>query len=208
MYDITRFSLGDMAALSSALRRMGRDAQTMEETAVRIVRYLYRKLTSGPGEKACALVRLFSALPYCRLEEELKVSARGLLGREPKPNTKCLTLLATAGPKREWCSRRLSVGHQAIPMTGEEGEPRPPMIVKLVEQFGLDFDEFTKEDPSRLAALGTRLFGVFHVPNAAGSPHIPAQQEFVLREGIVSCLGFGGILLEGDADEPLRAARD
>jgi hypothetical protein len=39
---------------------------------------------------------------------------------------------------------------------------------------------------------------VFHVENALGSPYIPAQQEFVIRFGIRSVLGFGGMLATGE----------
>jgi hypothetical protein len=41
-------------------------------------------------------------------------------------------------------------------------------------------------------------FNVFHVADAAGSPHIPAQQEFVIPHGVRSVLGFGGLLPPGE----------
>jgi hypothetical protein len=45
--------------------------------------------------------------------------------------------------------------------------------------------------------LEQRSFNVFHVPEAAGSSYIPAQQEFVIPSQIKSVLGFGGILPSG-----------
>ena len=39
---------------------------------------------------------------------------------------------------------------------------------------------------------------MFHVEEARGSPHIPAQRDFVLRYGITSVVGFGGLLRSGE----------
>ncbi len=36
-----------------------------------------------------------------------------------------------------------------------------------------------------------KKYGVLHVPNAVGSQFIPAQQEFVIAQGIKSVVGFG-----------------
>jgi hypothetical protein len=49
-----------------------------------------------------------------------------------------------------------------------------------------------------LVDLEQRQYNVFHVPEAAGSPYIPAQEAFVVPYGIKSVLGFGGILPAGD----------
>ncbi len=191
--------MADMAACSSALRRMGSGAHSMEEVSERIVEYLYRHLSGGLGrENPFALVRLFKTHSYGELDEELRSFARRLLGREPQPSTKCLTLLATAGAKPEWFSRTLSVGHKAIPLASEEGVARIPMIANLVHQFGLQMSQVLDPDPSLLADLSRQSFDVFHVAEALGSPNIPAQREFIVPEGIRSCLGFGGSLPHGD----------
>ena len=52
--------------------------------------------------------------------------------------------------------------------------------------------------PDVVKELAGKRHGVFHVENALGSPYIPAQQEFVVRFGIRSVLGFGGMLATGD----------
>jgi len=36
------------------------------------------------------------------------------------------------------------------------------------------------------------------VPEAVGSPYIPAQKEFVIAHGVRSVVGFGGVLSTGD----------
>jgi len=41
-------------------------------------------------------------------------------------------------------------------------------------------------------------FNVFHVPEAQGSPYVPAQKEFVIPYGVKSVVGFGGLLPTGD----------
>ncbi len=38
------------------------------------------------------------------------------------------------------------------------------------------------------------MYGVFYVPEALGSPYIPAQKEFVIPYGVRSVMGFGGML--------------
>ena len=197
-HDIAEFTIADMAACSSGLRRIGEGASSMEEVARRIVAYLYRHFSAQDNEAPLALVRLFKTHPYQDLQPELRTLARKLLGRQPAPAMKCLTLLGTVGTKPEWCSRELSTGHQAIPLASEDGVARIPMIANLVHQFGLEVsDVLQRPDPRLIVDLEQRTFNVFHVPVAAGSPVVPAQ-DFVLREQIQSVLGFGGVLRTGD----------
>jgi hypothetical protein len=197
-HDIAEFTMADMAACSAGFRRIGEDASSMEETAGRIVDYLYRQLSAQGSEGPLALVRLFKTHPYNELKPELQALASKLLGCRPAPSMKCLTLLGTIGTKPAWCSRGLSSGHQVIPLASEDGVARIPMIANLVHQFGLEVSEVLQPDPKLIVDLDQRTFNVFHVPVAAGSPVVPAQQEFVLREGIESVLGFGGMLRGGD----------
>ena len=198
-YDISRFSMADMAACSAALRRMSKDAESMEEAASKAVRFLYEQLSYGVGlTKPFALVRLFKTHLYRELDGELQQFACGVLGSEPGEATKCLTLLATHGDREAWCSRRLSRGHQAIPLESVEMVARIPMIANLVRQFGLEIPQVLHTDANLLADLTQRTFNVFHVPEATGSPYVPAQEHFVFREKIRSVLGFGGMLPSGN----------
>ncbi len=52
-----------------------------------------------------------------------------------------------------------------------------------------------------------KTYNVFHVPEALGSPYIPAQKEFVERYGVRSVLGFGGLLGDGDLFAVIMFAR-
>jgi hypothetical protein len=197
-HDIAEFTVADMAEYSTSLRHLGEGAGSMEEAAGRIVTFLYRNLFQQEGEASLALVRLFKTHPYDQLTPELRTLARTLLDEQPRPAMKCLTLLATIGTRREWCSRRLSAGYRAIPLASEDGVARIPMIANLVQQFGLQVSDVLQPEPRQIADLGQRTFQVFHVPLAAGSPAVPAQADFVLRENIQSVLGFGGMLRSGD----------
>ena len=72
------------------------------------------------------------------------------------------------------------------------------MISNLIQQFGLEIDTVLAPNPNLLVDVEQRSYNVFHVPDAAGSPYIPAQEEFVVPFGVRSVLGFGGMLPSGN----------
>lgn len=200
MYDLANFTEADASACGNALASVGAGASSMEEVANRIVQHLYDNLTDkGTGNKSCALVRFYKTHAYGQLDAELRGFAQGILGHSPESDDmKCLTLLATRGEKAEWNSRATSVGHKAIPLPSEKFVSQIPMISRLVSQFGLDVHAVIKPDPGLLADLEQKSYNAFHVPEAVGSPYIPAQKDFVIPSGVQSVLGFGGMLSSGD----------
>ena len=200
MYDLTRFTLRDMAECGLALRQFGLGVESMEEASNRIVRYLYENFCTKPtGEKSCALVRLFKTHPYEDLEVELAEYARSMLDHYPPlPAMKCMTLLATVGEQTEWNSRHTSVGHKAIPLASEFVVAQIPMISQLIRQLGLDIKTVINPGPDLLVEIEQRKYNVFYVPEAIGNPYIPAQDSFVIPFGIKSVLGFGGLLPSGN----------
>jgi hypothetical protein len=200
MYDLAHFTPSEMTRCGIAMRRFGSGAQSMEETANGIVRYLYEELgDQQTGERACALVRFYKTHAYGELPLALAEFARGILGGSaPPPTTKCLTLLATAGEQPAWNARQTSVGHQAIPLASPEMVARLPMISQLIKQFGIEVEALLGATSAIMVDLDQRTFNVFYVPNAVGSPNIPAQAEFVIPSGIQSVLGFGGVLPSSD----------
>ena len=199
MYDLTRFTLGDMIACGAVLRKAGAEAFSMEETAGRMVRHLYAGLGGArTGEPACALVRFFKTHPYDDLDADLRACARRSLGGEPPPGLTCLILLATAGDRPEWNSRLTSARHRAIPLTDPEALGRLPMVAQLVRQFGLEAHALFRPAPGLLVDLEQKSYNVFHVPQAAGSPFVPDQDDFVRPCRVQSVLGFGGLLPGGD----------
>jgi hypothetical protein len=152
-------------------------------------------------------VRFFMTHPYAALDAAGRAAADRLLaGRPAGPGLKCLVLLATAGAEPGWNSRRESAGHGAIPLPGEDVVRRMPMIAQLLGSFGLEVGSLLRADPSLLRDLDQRTYNVFHVPEAAGSPHVP-DQDFVRRHGVRSVLGFGGVLPPGELFAVILFAR-
>jgi hypothetical protein len=198
-YDLTRFDLGDMLKCSLRLREAAAGAPTLEASAQRICRFLYDEL-HGPGvEHACALVRCYKTHAFGSLDSDLQDFARKILGGDtPRPTMKCLTLMATVGSTGSWNSRQLSRGHRAIPLPSPEIVEKAPMISQLIKELGLELSSVLQPSPDVVKELAGKRHGVFHVENAVGSPYIPAQDEFVVRHGIRSVLGFGGMLHTGD----------
>lgn len=198
MPDLSSFGLKDMADLGSALRRASAGAHSMEETAQRIATALDAALVDPEtGKPQAVLVRVYTTLPYRALPADLQAFARGVVGKDPGPETRCLTLLATTGREPQWCDRRASRGHRAIPLVSEDVVHSAPMISALFSQLGVTVSAALRPPQDLLPALANRTYNVFHVPDARGNPSIPAQEEFVVAHGVRSCIGFGGILASG-----------
>lgn len=198
-FSFRRFDLREMLRCGLDLRRVARDAATMEEAAGAIVRYLYDSFLHGEGgERECALVRFYKTHPYGALEPELRAVVRERMGERPGDAMKCLVLLATAGAEPAWNSRRQSKGHRAIPLPSAQIVERAPMIAQLIRQMGLDLDSVVSPHPELLQGVEGKTFNVFYVPRALDSPAIPAQDDFVRPYGIESVLGCGGVNLTGE----------
>lgn len=199
MSQLGHFTLSDMVRASAALRQLGRGAGSIEEFAQRVVEFLREDLTARTtGEAETTLIRFYKTHAYEGLPAELQSFAQGLLGHEtPAPAMKCLTLMATVGDEPAWCDRRASQGHRAVPLPSEEVVARLPMIAQLIRQFGLDASTVVRPDPDVLLELDEKTYNVFHVAQAAGSAHIPAQ-DFVAVHNVAAALGFGGMLPNGD----------
>ena len=199
-FDLRTYSFTDMLRASQELRRITRSAASMEEAGQAVVRYLYdRAVDPSTGERQCVLVRCYKTHPLGALEPALREVARGLLGDEPAdPALKCLTLLATAGTLPAWNSRHQSRNHRAIPLASAQMVERAPMIAQLIRQFGLEIRDVVRPSPEVVPELEGKTYNVFHVPEALGSPFIPAQTDFVVPHRVRSVLGFGGSLRRGD----------
>jgi hypothetical protein len=197
MARLEEFDGDALAHAGEAIRRVAHEATTMEDAARRVVGFLYDDLLTADGGPALALARLYKTHPYARLPANLRDFARETLDHEPSDDVRCLTLLGTRGVRAEWDDRMQSSGHKAIPLPSVEFVHRLPMVAGLVQQLGLEIDDVVRPDPERIAELSRRTYGVFHVPDAVGSPFVPAQ-DFVVENRIRSALGFGGILFSGD----------
>lgn len=197
MYSLSKLTLSEITRLGSSLRTAGANAPHMEASAQAIVKGLFEGLEDGHGTRAASLVRLYKTHPYSTLEDGQKEFARAILGSTPTPELRCLTLLATVGEQPTWNRRESSAGHQAIPLPSESTLERLPMVLRLVQQLGIDVEQVVRPDARLMLDLEQRSFNVFHVERANGSEFIPAQ-DFVREHRIESVLGFGGLLPSGD----------
>jgi hypothetical protein len=201
--DLADFTVGAMLRAGVAIRRLLRGSESLEAAAELLTRYLYDQCIVGASsERACALVRFYKTHAYGKLEPALREFARAQLGgSEPNDTLRCLTLIATSGDEAAWNSRHKSRGHQAIPLPTADAVRAAPMVMRLIEDLGLDIDAIisgssTRPAPARSA--DARSYDVFHVEDARGSPHIPAQSTFVIPHRIASVVGFGGLLRSGE----------
>lgn len=198
MYDLTRFSLKDMTACGAALRQMGADAGSMEEVADRIVHYFYDSLVDGAGRRAGVMVRFFLTVPYRELPNDLRQEADRFLDPSVSTRTlKCQTLLATMGENPDWRRRQDSRSYQAQPLTPEIVDVTP-MLGPVSEMFGIALKQAIAPDPELLLDVEDDSYNIFHVPEAPGSPYVPAQKDFVIPYDIRSVLGFYGMLPSGN----------
>jgi hypothetical protein len=199
--NLETFSFADLMALRASLRSAFAEDEpaSMEEAAQRIVRLLRDELLDGNGQPACALVRVYKTHAYADLDDELQAFARNIDPNvDSVPAVRCLVLLGTAGDHEAWNSRAASRGHRAIPLTSENAVAGAPMISQLFRQLGLDVMNVLRPEPGFILDVRDTAQNVFYVPQAAGSPYIPAQEDFVIPYGIQSVIGFGGIMASGD----------
>jgi two-component system, NtrC family, sensor kinase len=185
--------------------RMG-GARTLEACARAVCEGLYEELrppSSVPdgagGVSGCALVRCFKTHALGALEPPLLAHARTVAGVSDAAShdLPCLTLLASAGDERAWCSRHTAGRHRLILLPSQAALDRMPMVAAIFREFNVSLDDVR---PRRrgLSSNAPNVYGVFHVEDAAGSPSVPDQDAFVQPYGIQSVVGFGGSLRHDD----------
>ncbi len=200
MFDLTKFSIQDMSEVGDALQQLELKAKNIDELSDMMVQYFFDNLGDAQsGEKSSILVRFFMTYPYSSLDEDLQHSADKMLGSKPEDqDMKCLKLLATAGVQQEWNSTAYSKGHRVLPLQNEDMLKKNIMVHQFIHQMGMDVSNVLNPDPKLSSELEGRVFNVYHIPDALGSPYIPAQEEFVVPFGIKSAIGFGGMLPTGN----------
>src|SRR5271157_5923102 len=168
-YDLATLTLSAMTQLGATLRRIGAGANSVEEVAQRVARLLYDELLdSATGAKACVLARFYFTTKYSSLDEDLRAFGSRLMeGNELQPDTRCLTLLATAGERPEWNFRKKSEGHKTIPLPSAQAVEAIPMISQLIMQLGIDVATVLKPDPALVLEIEQKTYNVFFVPEAA-----------------------------------------
>jgi hypothetical protein len=149
-----------------------------------------------------ALIRVFGTVPMGRLGSREREFVHDLIARESRgfelfEGDPILTLFGTRGIEPEWCDRKASRDHLAIPLSSEEFIAEIPMLSRLLSELGftsIRARNGTWQFVSRLDASGDGLFFVGDARTATderGRLIIPAS-DFVDRYGIRSVFGFGG----------------
>jgi hypothetical protein len=200
MFDLTKFSLQDMSEIGEALQQLELKAKNIDELSDLMVQYFFYSLVDKQtGEKSSVLVRFFMTYPYSSLDTELQQSVDKMLdGQSVDQNMKCLKLSATAGVQPEWNSTKHSKGHRVLPLQNEDMLKKNIIVHHFIHQMGMGVSNVLNPDPELSSELEGRVFNVYHVPDALGSPYIPAQKEFVVPFGVKSAMGFGGMLPTGN----------
>lgn len=200
MHNLSAFGVGDMMGLRATLRSLDTAAASTLEDAARAMVDLFREqLVDAEGRSACPLVRIYKTHPYALLGDDLRRFAQRIDPQVDRvPDVRCLVLLASRGDEPGWNDRRLSRGHQAIPLTNERAVAGAPMIVELIAQLGLDISMVVRPSLAHLLDVTDTAQNVFFVPDVPSSPVIPAQADFVAPYGIRSVIGFGGLVSSGD----------
>lgn len=189
--DLQELSLGDVVRLAARLRSLSAGVASIEAYADRLCATLAEAFADDSHGRQVVLARFYLTQPAASLPPA-ELSFAG----EPADATRCLTLLGSAGDLPEWNDRRQSVGHLCIPLTTVDSIAALPMVSGLMSQMRVDVPTLVRPaglvvDPS------AHRFGVFHVPEAAGSALIPGQ-DFVRQHGIASVVGIGGVLPDGE----------
>ncbi|MCU1624673.1 MAG: protein serine phosphatase with GAF(s) sensor(s) [Frankiales bacterium] len=189
--DLTDFGLGDMVRLASSLRAFAGQSAHLEDYAGQLCTFLHEAFVDDTGGRQAVLVRVYLTQPAAGLP----ATERAFVG-DVDDQVRCLTLLGTAGESPEWNDRRLSQGHLVIPLHNADRIAELPMIAGLLAQMRVNVGALVAP-PGLVLDPAEHRFGVFHVPDAWGSPLIPAQ-DFVREHGVRSVLGFGGVLPDGE----------
>lgn len=166
---------------------------SVEEASKTLAKGMCEEFRSGQTTEI-VLSRVFHSFDFELLPPDIQTAGIKTLGSTPSENSKFLVLLGTHGDEPDWCDRRKSFGHQAIPLNPMT-LTTVPMIARLFQQIGFDLGIISDEKKNTSGVAGS--YGVFYVPTALGSSYIPAQ-GFVKKYEIKSVIGTGVMLPEGD----------
>lgn len=197
----------ELSELAERMERMAGHVASQEAFAQKVCQMLHLELLERDGGTSTVLVRCFGVVPWCELTPPLQAFAARISPGVALEGVPCLTLLGSAGVEPTWDDRRLSEGHQAIPLQSAAALERIPMVRQMLRQLRLDVLKDEASMPMVEIADARRADRVFFVPDAPGSPHIPDQAGFIRPYGVVSVLGLGDMLHSGRAFAVLLFSR-
>jgi hypothetical protein len=194
MADVRNFTVDDLEQFSAHLRVLGGTVGSMTAAAEAIARYLHDELVADDRTSECVLVSVYKTHLFERLPGNLQELALEV-DQTVESSTACLARLATVGADDP------NAGPEAVvrPLT-QRALQEEPILMALLQGMGLDPD--VALDPARAMtlALHHRRLGTFFVPDLRDSQWVEdSQAQAVVRAmGIVSLLGIGGALPNGD----------
>jgi hypothetical protein len=204
-FDLEHLTDADAADLARLLESAAAGASGRQDAAEHVVETIFQSFHIAETEDpSCVLVRCFQTSTYAHMPLHYRDAADQLLDAVPAnpgalEQMRCLALLATRGIRQVWNDVLTSVGHQAIPLPSVEVVRKAPMIARLMDQLGVSIERIVAPPDSPDFLIDTPSdFRIFHIPDALGSPFIPAQSNFVEPFGVRSVVGMGGVLPGGD----------
>ncbi len=172
--------------------------ESVEGCCQSFVQKLYELCVGAEGAAQLILSRIFIVLHFTQLTDDLKQAALDNVGSPQAETLNYLVLFGTYGKEENWCSRKLSQGHKAIPLT-EDTVKTIHMVARFLQQVVFDLNIILSKDrnPGIVLEGMNQLYGVFYVPHAKASPYIPAQDGFVIPYKVQSAIGSGTCLPAG-----------
>jgi hypothetical protein len=153
---------------------------SFEGASQRLVETLYQSLRQANGQPTFALLRVYRLMRHAELLPELQALV------DPA-RERWMALMGTVGIEPAWGDRRLSQGHKVLNL----GEDQSPMLSAALYQLGLDVGLALPEGSDMELGSTSYMTRYFHVPQALGSPYVPAQDGFVVPYNIQSVVGIG-----------------
>jgi hypothetical protein len=190
MNNLTALDRSALTAFGRNLLEHNRDIlHSLEDVAHACVTAFHQEFTDENNHPAFALFRIFRMSSFEQLSPEMQSVVNPAEGR-------WLTLMATTGDEPAWQDRQQSQGHACIPMSAAQ---QAPMLVEAFHQLDLKWDGVHSNgfQLGRLEQHITTRF--FYVPDAAISPYIVAQNDFVKPYNIKSVIGLGSSFASGGA---------
>ncbi len=202
MSTLVDISAHELLSVQDRVRDELRASPSFEVSAQRYVQQIHAAFS---GE--IALARMFMTIPFDDLPDDLRRSAWKVvegqaLAAQIKPMTPVLTLLGSHGDEAQWCDRRSSRGHAAIPLCSNSFVDSIPMVARMLQEMGVDLG--LKLDTERYVKnlLGVGWVGLFYVEDARsarddkGRRVIPSA-EFVDTYNIRTVFGLGKVYANG-----------
>lgn len=191
----------NIARYIDAIQDMGRDSDSTETLATKIVDYLYEQCKSDDDSQHCLLIRFFRTVSYRLLPQKLKKElglSETIGGVVPRANSSYLTLLATRGKNQQWNNPAQSKDHRCISLVSENVVLQTPMIAQLIKQLGIKVSSVVDPVPVDFVKPSDKTYHALYIEDAHDNPNIPSQDDFVKKFGVRSVVGFGSLLPTGD----------